>query len=197
MSNAEVTDDRMLIRLFVERGEQGAFEQLVRRHSGKAFQIAMGVLANREDAEEVVQDAFLRIHRALADFRGDSEFSTWMYRIVLNLARNKYRWRKVRGYGQGVSVDAPIDSPRGDGTMSMELPGREPTPDMELSTFELQRETLQALDQLPEVYRTPVLLRSRDDLSYEEIADILHAKVGTIKSRISRGREELRRLLNL
>lgn len=197
MSNAEETDDRTLIRLFVDHGKQSAFEQLVRKHSGKAFQIAMGVLANREDAEEVAQDAFVRIHRALADFRGDSEFSTWMYRIVLNLARNKYRWRKIRGYGQGISVDAPIESPRGDGTMSMELPGRDPAPDAELNTAELQQETLQALAQLPEVYRIPVLLRSQDDLSYEEIAEILHTKVGTIKSRISRGREELRRRLNL
>ena len=95
MSNAGDSDDRRLVERF-KAGDEEAFDALVDRHSARAYQIAYGVLGNREDAEEVAQDAFIRMHKALPSFRGESEFTTWMYRIVTNLARNKYRWNKTR-----------------------------------------------------------------------------------------------------
>src|SRR5210317_1011569 len=110
MSNATTTtEDRELIEKF-KGGDQWAFDRLVDKYSGRAYQIAYGVLGSREDAEEVAQDVFVRIHRALPKFRGDSEFTTWMYRIAMNLARNKYRWNKSRGSQRNISIDAPLDN---------------------------------------------------------------------------------------
>ena len=88
--------DAELIERF-NRGEKEVFGILAERYSGRAYQIAYGVLGNREDAQEVAQDVFVRIYKALPRFRGDARFSTWMYRIAMNLARNKYRWNKTRG----------------------------------------------------------------------------------------------------
>jgi len=197
MSNETVSDDRELINRFVRDGDQSAFDQLVRKHSGRAYQIAYGILNNREDAEEVAQDTFLRIFRALPNFRGDAEFSTWLYRIVINLSRNKLRWNKIRGKGQSISIDAPLENGKGDGELTIELPDERMVPDQELLYNELKEKTRSAMNQLPEPYREAVTLRNVKGLSYEEIAKILGCKVGTIKSRIARGREEIRNMLGL
>ena len=197
MSNETASDDRELINRFVRDGDPSAFDVLVGKYSSRAYQIAYGILNNREDAEEVAQDTFLRIFRALPNFRGDAEFSTWMYRIVINLSRNKLRWNKIRGNGMSISIDAPLENGKGDGELTMELPDERMTPDQELLYNEMKEKTRNAMDQLPESYREAVTLRNVKGLSYEEIADILGCKVGTIKSRIARGREEIRNLLEL
>ena len=105
-TNSEPNDAQFIER-FLD-GDGKAFDALVDRYSGRTYQIAYGVLGNREDAEEVVQDVFVRIHKALGKFRGDAEFSTWIYRIAINLARNKYRWNKCRGAFKKLSLDAPV-----------------------------------------------------------------------------------------
>ncbi|NLF93804.1 MAG: sigma-70 family RNA polymerase sigma factor [Oligosphaeraceae bacterium] len=197
MSNEVLPDDNSLIDRFINHGDQEAFALLVEKHSSRAYQIAYGILANREDAEEVAQDAFLRIYRALQNFRGDSEFSTWMYRIVINLARNKHRWHKIRGRGQELSINAPVENARNDGEMAIDLPDERLSPDRELIYEELKAKTREAMENLPESYRLAVTLRNLKELSYEEIAKILHCKVGTIKSKIARGREELKNRLAL
>ncbi len=197
MSNEIVSDDRELIARFVGAGDQSAFDQLVGKYSSRAYQIAYGILNNREDAEEVAQDVFLRIFRALPKFRGDSEFSTWMYRIVINLSRNKLRWNKIRGAGLSLSLDAPVENAKGDGELTIELPDERMTPDQESLYNELKEKTSKAMNQLQDSYREAVTLRNVQGLSYEEIADILGCKVGTIKSRIARGREEIRNSLEL
>ncbi|NLZ63382.1 MAG: sigma-70 family RNA polymerase sigma factor [Lentisphaerae bacterium] len=197
MSNEVLPDDNSLIDRFINHGDQEAFALLVEKHSSRAYQIAYGVLGNREDAEEVAQDAFLRIYRALKNFRGDSEFSTWMYRIVINLARNKHRWHKIRGRGQEFSINAPVENARNDGELAIDLPDERLTPDRELIYEELKEKTREAMENLPESYRLAVMLRNLKELSYEEIAKILNCKVGTIKSKIARGREELKNRLAL
>ncbi len=197
MSNEVLTDDSSLIDRFVNYGDQEAFTQLVEKYSSRAYQIAYGILNNREDAEEVAQDTFLRIYRALQNFRGDSEFSTWMYRIVINLARNKHRWHKIRGRGQEMSIHAPIENARKDGELAIDLPDDRLSPDRELIYRELKEKTREAMENLPESYRLAVILRNLKELSYEEIAQILNCKVGTIKSKIARGREELKNRLSL
>lgn len=188
--------DRELVRRFQSNGDPLAFNQLVQRHSNRAYQIAYGILNNREDSEEVVQDAFVRIHRALPAFRGDAEFTTWMYRIVVNLCNNKYRWNKVRQVGRGISLDAPLD-PSGDSTLRLEVPDRLPTPDRQLAFEELRKRTAEAMEKLPESYREAVILRNVKELDYDQIAQILGCAVGTVKSRINRGRELLRQALGL
>jgi RNA polymerase sigma-70 factor (ECF subfamily) len=181
-----------------KRGDHDAFGLLVDRYSGKAYQIAFGVLGNREDAEEVAQDAFVRIHRALAKFRGDSEFTTWMYRITLNLARNKYRWNKSRGAQKNISIDAPLEHEDGDGEGgTFDVPSPKMPPDEQVSMSELETNIAMELQNLPPIYRQALVMRNMDDANYEHIAATLGCKVGTIKSRIARARDELRRRVNL
>lgn len=195
--NFDYPDDRTLINRIVQENDQSAFETLVNKHYSRAYQIAYSVLFNREDSEEVTQDAFLRINRALSYFRGDSEFTTWLYRIVMNLAKNKFRWNKIRGLRSNISIDAPVDNPKGDGDMQIDLPDETLTPAEQLAFDELKNDTGKAMEELPETYRQAVILRNIKDLSYEEIANMLGCKVGTIKSRIARGREQLREALKL
>ena len=195
--NPDYPDDRTLIRRIVEDHDRAAFDILVTKHYSRAYQIAYSVLFNREDSEEVTQDAFMRINRALSFFRGDSEFTTWLYRIVMNLAKNKFRWNKIRGVRSNVSIDAPVDNAKGDGELFIDLPDDTPTPAEQLAFDELKQDTSKAMAALPKTYREAVILRNMKDLSYEEIAAMLGCKVGTVKSRIARGREQLRDALKL
>ena len=187
--------DKELIKSF-KKGDLSAFDILVDRYSTKAFQIAYGVLANREDSEEVAQDVFVRVFRALPKFRGESEFTTWMYRIVMNLARNKYRWNKTRGSQRNFSIDAPLEGREG-AVNGFELPELRMGPDENVSIKEFEAKVAEELKELPPLYREALVLRNVDEMSYEEIASLLNCKLGTIKSRIARAREELRRRLKL
>ncbi len=196
MSNeTENVDDRTLIAR-CQAGDSGAFDTLVDRYSGRAYQIAYGVLGNRQDAEEVAQDVFVRIHRALPKFRGDSEFTTWMYRIAVNLSRNKYRWNRSRGSQTTMSIDAPLDR-REDSAPGMDLPEERLGPDEISSLEEFKRTINEELQKLPPLYREALVLRNVEQMSYEDIATALDCKLGTIKSRIARAREELRKRLNM
>ncbi|MFA5203756.1 MAG: sigma-70 family RNA polymerase sigma factor [Lentisphaeria bacterium] len=199
MSNAnenQPADDSGLIARW-KQGDPAAFDVLVEKYAGKAYQIAYGVLGNKEDAEEVAQDVFIRIHRALARFRGDAEFSTWMYRIALNLARNKYRWNKVRGLREMVSLDAPVEGEDGDSRGPLAVPAAEPSPDRHAAFKELEQNVAGELEALPDTFREALVLRNLEDMDYHQIASLLGCKLGTVKSRIARAREELRRRLNL
>ncbi len=192
----EVTDNVMIDRF--KSGDRSAFDALVEKYAGKAYQIAFGVLGNREDAEEVAQDVFVRIHRALPNFRGDSEFSTWMYRITLNLARNKYRWNKSRGSQKNISMDAPIEGGDNDKDNSgFDVPSPRMSPDAQVAIDEIERNISVELEKLPDLYREALVLRNVQDMNYDQIATLLGCKLGTIKSRIARAREELRRRLKL
>lgn len=195
VSNANMQDDRTLVARF-KNGDESAFAVLVGRYSGKAYQIAYGVLGNREDAEEVAEDTFIRIHRALPNFRGDAEFTTWMYRIALNLARNKYRWNKSREVKAHVSIDAPLEG-KDDDDCKIELPDSRIAPDKSAAYNELDARLQSELSKLPEVYRQALVMKNMDDMSYEDIAAALNCKMGTVKSRIARARDELRRRLGL
>lgn len=189
--------DSELVRRF-QAGDSSAFDALVDKYSGKAFQIAYGVLGSRQDAEEVSQDVFLRIHRALPSFRGDSEFTTWMYRITINLARNKYRWNKSRGSQKNVSMDAPSET--GDGNsegVAFEVADPEMPPDERVGMDEVERNIATEMERLPALYREALVMRNLENMDYVQIASLLGCKLGTIKSRIARAREELRRRLKL
>ena len=190
-------DDRALVSRY-QAGDKTAFDELVGRHSGHAYQVAYGVLGNREDAEEVASDTFIRIQRALPQFRGESEFTTWMYRIALNLARNKYRWNKVRGSQVNVSYNAPLPvNDNGDDERHFDAPDASLPPDQAATLRELEHNLMAELQRLPEVYREALVMRNIQGMSYEEIAEVLDLKLGTVKSRIARAREELRSRLEL
>ena len=190
--------DRELVHDFQNNGDEEAFTELVHRHYGHAYQIAYGTLNNREDAEEVVQDTFIRIHRALQNFRGDAQFSNWMYRIVINLCNNKFRWNRVRGSKLTDSIDAPLDIPgNSDQKLKIEIPDREMPPDQQYVFDETNQRLQDAMRHLPESYREAVLLRNVKQLDYEQIAKLLNCAIGTVKSRISRGRELLRQYMDM
>ena len=196
-SESDKSFDSEMVRRFQD-GDRSAFEALVDKYSGKAFQIAYGVLGSRQDAEEVAQDVFLRIHRALTSFRGDSEFTTWMYRITVNLARNKYRWNKSRGAQKNLSLDAPVDTGHGDGEgMHLDVADPELPPDERVAMDEMERNLSDELERLPALYRETLVMRNLENMNYDQIAGLLGCKLGTIKSRIARAREELRKRLKL
>jgi RNA polymerase sigma-70 factor, ECF subfamily len=190
----QLTDDELIT--MIKDGQLEAFDSLMDRHAGKAFQIAYGILGQKDDAEEVTQDAFVRIFRALPKFRGDSEFSTWMYRIVVNQARNKYRWNKRRGAHLNMSINQQIEMDDSS-IMTFDLPDGRKTPDREIIFKEWEGEIAAEVEKLPEVNREALILRNVKNLSYEQIAQVLNCKVGTVKSRIARAREELRKRLGL
>jgi len=190
-----LTDAEIVERF--KNGEKWVFDILVERYAGKAYQIAYGILGSKEDAEEVAQDGFVRIYKALGKFRGESEFTTWMYRIIVNLARNKYRWNKSRGAQKNISIQAPTTSDESSPSLEMKLPDESIAPDEEAELNELQSSVYEEMNRLPELYREALVMRNIEQLSYEEIARILGCKLGTIKSRIARAREELRKRLQV
>jgi len=195
MSKETITpSDAELVDRF-KNGDQIAFDILVERHNNRAFQIAYSVLTSREDAEEVAQDVFVRIYKALPNFRGDSAFTTWMYRIAINLARNKYRWNKTRGSQRTYSIDAPIDGGDDNSKKSFDPADERQDPHGQAVLKELKQNISNEIEKLPPLYRQALILRNVENLSYDSIAKLLNCKLGTIKSRIARAREELRRRL--
>ena len=195
MGAENTISDKALVER-ARKGDEAAFDALVERHAARAYRVAYGILGNREDSEEVAQDVFVRIHRSLKEFRGDSEFTTWMYRIAVNLANNKYRWNKSRGERVKVSMDAPQEFEDGDAEQ-MELPDDAAGPAEASVASERQQRLERELARIPAVYRTPLLMYTVDDVNYEEIAAALGCKVGTVKSRINRGRTMLRERMDM
>lgn len=171
-------------------GDEKAFDDLVVRHQQRAFNVAFQVLRDREDAAEVAQDAFVRIYRSVGEFRGECEFTTWLHQIVLNLARNKHRWWKRRGRDASVSLDNLVATD--DGEVPLQIAATTDTPDVETVKAEFVELLGRRMDELPRKLREVLVLRNVENMSYEQIAEALDCSVGTVKSRIARGREALR-----
>lgn len=182
--------DRVLVDRF-KSGDQSAFDEMVSRYWDRIYSMVHQLLRNTQDAEEVTQDAFIRAHRGLVNFRGDSAFSTWLYQIATNLARNRYWywWRRKRD--KTISFDQPIGID-GEGTLADIIPAEVETPDDITVTQEFVDRIGQAMEKLGAKHREILILRNIKNLSYEEIAEILGISVGTVKSRIARARESLR-----
>ena len=182
--------DRMLVDRF-KGGDQGAFEEMVSRYWDRIYAMVHQLLRNPQDAEEVTQDAFIRAHRGLENFRGDSAFSTWLYQIATNLARNRYWywWRRKRD--KSISFDQPVgeDSTT---TFGEVFAADVETPEDAAVTQELIDRIARGMEKLSPKHREILILRNVKNLSYEEISGILQISVGTVKSRIARARESLR-----
>jgi RNA polymerase sigma-70 factor (ECF subfamily) len=173
-----------------QAGEKEAFDTLVLRHQQRALNVAYQLLRNREDAMEVAQDAFVRAYRSIGEFRGDAAFSTWLHRIVVNLARNKLRWWIRRGRETTVSMDQPLEL--SDGPVESQIASDCAAPDEHVLQREFIGRLSECMGRLPRKFREVLILRNMEELSYEEIAVVLHCSVGTVKSRIARAREALR-----
>ena len=175
----------------VRNGNDAAFDELVMLYSSKLVRAAYALLGNRQDAEEVVQDAFVRAYRALPSFRGDSSFETWLHRITMNLSRNRFHWNQRRGSGVNVSISTCLPDEENNHT-DWDLPDQRQTPEEELETEELQADLEDLIGALPESFRVSLGLRRDFGMSYDEIARLTNVPVNTVKTRIKRARELVR-----
>jgi RNA polymerase sigma-70 factor (ECF subfamily) len=178
----------------LKRGDAAAFETLVNERSGEIYGLLYRLTESSEEARDLTQETFLRAFQSIGHFRGDSDVRTWIYRIAINQARNRWRWWRRRRRDSTVSIDAPqvIDQVSMIGTLRSDN-GSDPEKDA--LAHERERALLKALSSLKRVYRETVVLRDIEGFAYEEIAVALEISVGTVKSRLSRGRQELRRKL--
>jgi len=183
--------------LFIENlraGDAAAFEQLVEEKSGDVYALLYRLTEDREEARDLTQETFLQAFRHIVNFRGDSDLRTWLYRIAVNQARNRWRWWRRRRRDVTLSLDAR--SGDNEVPLGARLPDEsEANPEQQTLTRERERALLGALGALARPYREVVVLRDIEGLSYEEVAAALEIGVGTVKSRLSRGRAELRRRL--
>jgi RNA polymerase sigma-70 factor (ECF subfamily) len=172
------------------KGDRSAFEQLVDLYKEKIYYLAYRMLGNRHEAEDIIQETFLRVYMNFDRFDQTQKFSTWIYRIATNLSIDRLRKRKA-----SYSLDAEIN--QGDGLDGYDrLVSEEDTPEKQLMITETQIQIRNAIDKLPEKYKSVVVLRYLHDLSLQEISDVLGMPVTTIKTRIHRGREFLRKKMN-
>ena len=187
LSWPDVADrEAVLVRRCAD-GDETACAELVAEHQRMVFQLGVHLLGDIEDARDLSQDVFLQVFRTIARFRGQSALRTWIYRIIVNQARNRQRWWRRRHRADQVSLDAHLEQ-HGDAAMADVAPG----PDRVLGQKDTASKVWHALDALPFDQRTAVVLREIDGLSYDEIAFSLGVAVGTVKSRLTRGREALR-----
>lgn len=177
----------------LQAGDAAAFERFVRERSGEVYGLLYRLTDDAEDARDLTQDTFLRAFQAIGSFRGDADLKTWLYRIALNLARNRWRWWRRRKRDVTFSLDAP--DPATEQPMSDSLAAETLNPEQAALARERERLLRQALNSLATAYREAVILRDIEGLSYEEVAAALETNLGTVKSRIARGRLELRRKL--
>jgi RNA polymerase sigma-70 factor (ECF subfamily) len=182
----EIADTEAALVERCAEGDERASEALVSEHQRIVVQLATNLLGDREEALDLAQEVFLRVFRTIHQFRGQSALRTWIYRIVVNQARNRHRFWLRRHRADQVSLDQHVAS-HGD-----TLSGVGPTPERALAQKELASQLRQALNDLPFEQRTAIFLREIDGLSYEEIAFSLNLAVGTVKSRLTRARHALR-----
>lgn len=189
-----VDPDRDLVSR-CQKGQPAAFDELVRKYQDRVFNLCIRYLREPELAEEIAQDVFVAIYKHVGTFQGTSKFSTWLFRIVANHCHNKSKYLRRRKHKQTESIDRPLETD--DGELQRELPddpGRSPE---ELANRRLLNERIQeAISHLDEDHRVIVLLRDVEDMSYEEIGEILDLPEGTVKSRLHRARNELRTRLS-
>ena len=189
-SATEATIDAGLVQRF-NGGDDAAFVEIMARYRAKIFTVTLGLLRNHADAEEITQDTFIRAHRGLARFRGDSSLSTWLYRIAVNLARNRYWYFFRRRRQDSLSLDCAL-SEENAGTCSDLVADVAQDPAQEAATGEFTKLINSCMEQLDARHREILTLRNVLNRSYEEIAQTLGINVGTVKSRIARARENLR-----
>jgi RNA polymerase sigma-70 factor (ECF subfamily) len=179
-----VTEEALITQC--RKGSTAAFEQLVERYEKRVYNLAYRLTGNREDASDIAQEAFLKVYTSLNDFRGESSFSTWLYRVVSNACLDELRKRSRR---KVVSFDNPYpgedDSPR-------QLPSDDPEPSADMERIEEKEAVQRGINELSDDHRMIIIMRDIQDMSYEDIASVLGLSIGTVKSRLNRARLSLR-----
>lgn len=172
-------------------GDRHAFAELVDLYKDKLFHLAYRMLGNAQEAEDIVQETFIRVYKNLKRYDSTHKFSTWIYRIASNLCIDRLRKKRHTSY----SLDADMKEGEGLDGYSM-LAADDASPEDQLALSETQQQIRQAIEKMPEKYRTVIILRYLQDLSLKEISDILDMPVTTVKTRVHRGREYLRKRLD-
>ena len=175
----------------LQSGSEAAFDWLVTHYHAPVFNLILGMLGDPSDAADGTQEVFLKAFKGIRQFRQGSSLKTWLYRIAIREALNHRRWFK-RHLQKNVSIDAEPE----EGQARIEIEDLHATPFDQLASREIQAVVRQALAQVPDVFRSAVILRDLEGLSYEEVAEVLECSVGTVKSRILRGRRALKELLD-
>ena len=183
MSDRDI--DQQLVER-VQRGDKAAFDLLVVKYQRKIFRLLSRLIRDTAEIEDVAQEAFVKAYRALPNFRGDSAFYTWLYRIAINTAKN-YLVSQGRRAPTSTQADVEDAETFDDGDHLRDLN----TPDSMLVTKQVAEAVNRAIDQLPEDLRTAIVLRELEGLSYEEIAESMQCPIGTVRSRIFRAREAI------
>jgi RNA polymerase sigma-70 factor (ECF subfamily) len=193
LARAEALHDAGLVQRF-NAGDQTAFVEIVTRYRAKLLHVALGLLRNHADAEEIAQDTFIRAHRSLALFRGESSLAAWLHCITLNLARNRYWYFFRRRRHVTQSLDNTVNA-ESSTTYADMIASPAPGPVREASSREFSAEVNACMARLNPRQREILLLRNVRQLSYREISRMLGISIGTVKSRVARARENLRGLL--
>ena len=175
----------------LQAGSEAAFDWLVTHYHAPVFNLILGMLGDVSDAADGTQEVFLKAFKGIRHFRGGSSLKTWLYRIAIREALNHRRWFK-RHLQKNVSIDAEPE----EGHAALQIEDDSATPFDQLASREIQGAVQEALRQVPDVFRSAVILRDLEGLSYEEVAEVLEVSVGTVKSRILRGRRALKDLLD-
>ena len=185
------TEDRQLIARLQARDET-AVHELAERYGPRIYQLALRQMKNPEDAEEVTQDVLVKVYRKIGAFRGDSALSSWIYRITFNTAMSRRRSSRLERAAQHLERRDDQDEGR---TATAQPADWSHMPDEELLRAQLRCAVMAAIQDLPEIYRVPVVLRDIEGLTTEEASTRLHVKDQTLKSRLHRGRLLLRERL--
>ena len=189
-NEADSTSDVALVRA-ARDGDMRAYDQLVQRYQARIYHTIYHMTSNHEDANDLAQDTFIKAHSALKNFKGDSSFYTWVYRIAVNKTINFLKQRKNR---RSMSLDDLDFNVENDPDLVALV--SEKTPRRDIALAELQEKLNAAMQKLSDVHRLVVTLHDVQDLSHEEIADIMECNVGTVRSRLFYARQQLQALLS-
>lgn len=189
-SSQPLAFDDIALATEAKQGDKGAFTELVNRYAQRVFRVARHITKNDQDAEDVLQDTFLKAYSRLGQFEGNAKFYTWIVRVAVNEALMRMRRGKNR---VTVSLDQELET--SDGAIQRELPAETESPEESLSRTELRESLTQAIDSLSETYRPVFVLRDVEGLSTEETAEMLNLSLPAVKSRLLRARLQLRQKL--
>ena len=180
----ENNDSEIILRAI--NGDQEAYSKLLKKYKGAIYSMIYKMVRNKQDTEDLVQEAFIKAFSSLSSFNDEYAFSTWLFKIATNNCIDYLRKKKLKT----LSIDKPLDSEEGD--LFIELADKQENPEDGLLDREKKSKIDIAIDSLPPIYRYTIILRHKEDKSYEEISQILNIPIGTVKARIFRAREMLK-----
>jgi RNA polymerase sigma-70 factor (ECF subfamily) len=184
-----LSDEQLMLR--VGQGDRGAFDEIVRRYTRKMINLAYQITSDRDLAEDIAQETFLRAYKSAARYTEIAKFSTWLYTIAINLCRNELRRRKFKPYSLEEMAEREDE-----GKMRIDIADETRRPDTDLERREITAHVRRAISMVPSKFRVALVLRDIQGLSYEEVGGILGLPEGTVKSRINRGRLRVREILS-